>query len=472
MPKKLLYLIAYLSFAASAAAGVPNDFDGDGISDRTWVEIESDKSLTWTAELSATRSNTGLGSLGEGGDAVTMAQWLSGGTQIGVASLNTESGEIEWSIRDSQGNVRTKSFGKTGDLVVSGGDFDGNGIADAAVVRLEQGKARWEIRHDLFASDSPAERSVVFGQSGDRVFYARAEGSSTNDWIGVVRKGARSRSLARMMDVTSGAVKQFARLPRFATEGARPRPYPIRQASGPDLIGFSVGSAGRTSVKVFSLQGAATASAVFNGSGTSVVGEFFQGSGFEILYESGEDAAIFNPADIDITESVGLGGIPVDEININTLGAVATAPPPSNGGGNGGGNSGGGSISQCSATRSWPGTHIYKTIGSTHFHPSDVRRNSIGVVLKPGASGPFPSCIDAVDREGNVVAKLGLYAQGSGWAARYYAGIGCGMRTPFNGSAVAARARANTGSSSIYINFAGSCVGPIDASRCVGSNQC
>lgn len=471
MKKNIFVLVSCVFTISSVSAGVPNDFDGDGTSDRTWVEIESDKSLTWTTELSSTRANSGLGSLGEAGDVVTMAQWLSGGTQIGVASLNTESEEIEWSIRDSQGVVRTKSFGKKGDLVVAGGDFDGNGLADAAVVRLEQGRARWEIRHDLFASDAPIERSVVFGQAGDRVFYARAEGTSSTDWVGVVRKGTRSRSVARMMDVTSGMVKQFARLPRFASEGSRPRPYPIRQASGPDLIGFSAASSGRTSVKVFSLQGAAVASAVFAGSGTSVVGEFLQGTGQEVLYESGEDAAIFNPAEIDITESVALGGIPVDEINVGTLGVVAATPTPSNGGGGGsGGSGGGGTISQCVSTQPWPGSHIYKTFGSHHF--TDVRRNTIGVILKVGASGPFPSCVDAIDREGNVVAKLSLYARGAGWAARYYAGIGCGMRTPYNGTAVAARARANTGSSTIYMNFGGVCYGPIEATKCIGSTSC
>ena len=88
-----------LSLASTAFAAVPNDFDGDGISDRTWIQIESDKTLTWNAQLSTTQAQTALGSLGRSGDAVTMAQWLSGGTQIGVASLNSATNEIEWSIR-------------------------------------------------------------------------------------------------------------------------------------------------------------------------------------------------------------------------------------------------------------------------------------------------------------------------------------------------------------------------------------
>jgi hypothetical protein len=101
-----------------------------------------------------------------------------------------------------------------------------------------------------------------------------------------------------------------------------------------------------------------------------------------------------------------------------------------------------------------------------------VRRNTIGIVVRPGGRGPFPSCVQAIDTAGNVVAQLGLYARGAGWEARYYAGVGCGTGTPFNGASVASKARANTGSPRIYMNFGGVCYGPIDAGVCIGSNQC
>ncbi|MCO6429905.1 MAG: hypothetical protein J5J00_03515 [Deltaproteobacteria bacterium] len=120
--------------------------------------------------------------------------------------------------------------------------------------------------------------------------------------------------------------------------------------------------------------------------------------------------------------------------------------------------------------QSWPGSHIYKTVGSHHF--TDIRRNTIGLILKIGASGPFPSCVEALDSNGNVVAKLGLYARGAGWAARYYAGIGCGSSTPLNGSGVANKAKKNTGNSNIYMDFGSKCYGPIEANRCIGSSQC
>jgi hypothetical protein len=478
MKKFAIALGTCLSFVSTALAAVPNDFDGDGISDRTWIQIESDKTLAWNVQLSTSQAQASLGSLGKSGDAVAMAQWLAGGTQIGVASLNSVTKEIEWSIRDSAGAVRTKVLGKKGDLVVSGADLDGNGIADAAVVRLEGKKATWVVKFDFFASDAPVEKTFQFGEAGDRVFYARAETGSAVDWIGITRTGSNSKTLARMMDINSGAVKQFDRLPKFASQGVRPRPFPIRQSSGADLIGFSVGSGGKTSVKVFSLEGGAISSSVFEGLGVSVVGEFLQGPGYEVLYDDGTNADILNPRLIDVTETVSLGGVPVDEININSLGLEVTSPIPTStptGGsgddsGGGGTNSGPGLSSKCGSIVKWPGSHIYKTLGSKHF--SDVRRNTIGVVIKSGGQGPFPSCLDALDQNGNVVAKLGLFSMGAGWAARYYAGVRCATSTPYGGAQVASRAMSSSGSSKIYMKFNNVCYGPIEASRCVGSTSC
>ena len=455
--------------SSSAYAAVPNDFDGDGISDRTWVQIEGDKSLTWIAQLSSSQAQMALGSLGKAGDAVTMAQWLDGGTQIGVASLNPTTNDIEWSIRDSSGTVRTKVLGKKGDLVVSGADFNGNGLADAAVVRLEDKKAQWVVVFDLFAVDAPIEKRFEFGDAGDRVFFARAESGSAVDWVGVTRTGTNSRTLARMMDINSGAVKQFTRLPRFASQGTRPRPFPIRQSSGTDLIGFSVGSGGKTSLKVFNLEGGAVSSSVLSGTGVSVVGEFLQGPGYEVIYESGELATMLNPRDIDLTETIALGGIPVDEVNINSLGLERSTPIPTDTP-TSDGDSSGGAPAQCSRFVKMPRTHIYKTFGSKHF--SDIRRKTIGLILKSGAAGPFPSCIDAIDTNGNVVAKLGLYAVGGGWGARYYAGVRCARRTPFGGAEVASRAIQSSGSSKIYMKFGNVRDGPFEANKCINSTSC
>ena len=47
MRKVLIVLAGLVACYQSAWAAVPNDFDGDGTSDRTWVEVAGDKTLTW-----------------------------------------------------------------------------------------------------------------------------------------------------------------------------------------------------------------------------------------------------------------------------------------------------------------------------------------------------------------------------------------------------------------------------------------
>jgi hypothetical protein len=127
---------------------------------------------------------------------------------------------------------------------------------------------------------------------------------------------------------------------------------------------------------------------------------------------------------------------------------------------------------KCSQKKPFPRGFIYKTLGSTHFSKNDVRRNTIGLIIKPGVRMFWPGCLDVLDKKGNNIAKLDLYATGSGWAARYYAGVGCASGTPFGGEKVAQLARKRSRSTNIYIDFGKTCYGPITANRCIGSQQC
>lgn len=462
-----LLLLAILGVCSAAHAAVPNDFDGDGTSDLTRVEEQSDKSLTWKAVLSSTGETSELGVLGKSGDHLAMAQWLGSGTQIGVVSVDDTAGTITWSILDGSSNKVDKLFGKKGDLVVAGADFNGNGTADAAVVRLVNGKAQWEIAYDMFAAEAPQTATFQFGKTGDRAFYARVEGGAF-DWPGMMRKGRGSRSTAVMRNPATGAARQFKRMPKFAGTGARPRAFAIRQSSGADLVGFQYPKGAGSQIVAYTFGGAKVSSDQLAGAGVSVVGEYTTGDGFEVAYQSVPESAVINPLQGEVREITNLGGVPVDEININILGAAVVTPAPSDG--DTSTPVSGGSLNQCSQISRWPSGYIYKTIGSTHFF--DVRRNTSGVVVKSGTPGPFPNCATAIDTKGNVLAKFGLYAKGAGWAARYYAGVGCGAGTPFNGATIASKARASSGSSKIYLNFAGNCYGPIEAGVCIGSSQC
>lgn len=461
-------VVGILSFAAQAFANVPNDFDSDGISDLTHVEKESDNSLTWKAQLSGTNQSTTLGSLGQLGNHLAMAQWLGSGTQIGVVAVDQASGNLVWSILDNSSVKVEKTFGKVGDLVVSGGDFNGNGTADAAVVRLKQGKAVWEIAFDLFASPNPEVRTLKFGKTGDRAFFAKVEGGAI-DWVGVLGKGSNGRSIARMRNMVTGETRTFPRLPKFASQAPRPRAFPISQGTSPDLLGFQVVKGGDVQLLAYTFTGTKMLSTLLTGGGDTLVGNFSAGDGYELAFQGESTNVVIDPVSGVTQDGINVGGVAVDEINLATLGVAVTPTPTPDASGESGSN-GGNAIAACSSIVPWPSGHIYKTVGSEHF--SDIRRNTIGIVVKVGGRGPFPSCVKAVDTQGNVVAQLGLYARGAGWAARYYAGVGCGAGTPFNGSAVASKARSKSGSSKIYMNFGGTCYGPIEASVCVGSKQC
>jgi hypothetical protein len=474
MIERILSFVLIIGFQVPLYAATPGDFDADGISDRVWIDEENDGSLTWKASGSAANTTTTLGSLGKSGNQPVMAQWLGTGTQIGVVAADATTDTLMWSILGPNATRIDRTFGKPGDLVVAGADFNGNGTADAAVVRLVGGKATWELAYDLFMSESPATTTFQFGRAGDRVFFARVDDSAV-DWIGVMRKGGRNRSNARMRNMITGQGRQFSRLPKLASSGSRPRAFPIRQASGADLLGFQVEKGGVTQILVYNFAGSKISSQPIPATGIVAVGDFTAAHGYEIAFQSDDESVILNPYQGEPRDVANLGGVPVDEIAIAVQGESSSGDASKDGSpggtsGGGGDASGGGSLSQCSSVTSWPGGHIYKIIGSEHFF--DVRRNTIGIVVKPGGRGPFPGCVDAIDTKGNVVAKLGLYARGAGWEARYYAGVGCGAGTPYNGVSVAAKARAYTGSSKIYMNFGGICYGPIEASQCIGSKQC
>lgn len=132
------------------------------------------------------------------------------------------------------------------------------------------------------------------------------------------------------------------------------------------------------------------------------------------------------------------------------------------------GDTGGNLGAACKSVRSFPGSFIYKTIGSSHF--SDIRRNTIGLIMEPGAGVPTPSCIDVLAKNGQKISDVGLYARGAGWHARYYGGIGCGDAV--NGSALLSRAMKAAGSDDVYFRIGTTCYGPADANRCIGSSQC
>ena len=468
-------------FFASFAWGAPaiceeSDFDQDGVSDPVVVVILSSGDLRWWVRNSTTGLLASRGTLGEAGDHIVLGNWLDTAIpEIGVAALD-DAGQIFWKVIDEHGGTQSRAFGVANDTVVSGGDFNGDGITDAAYTRLIKKKVNWNIAHDLFLTPTaPASvQHFVFGAKGERVFYASPDG--LRDWIGTVSEDRSGKPVLRLKNPINGKVSLLTRYPAWVLKSSTSRPLPMKRAVGTgDAIAFTRTSKGKTLVDVRNIKGTKLKSKVLPGTGDVIVGNFLADAGDEIAIKSSttEEFLVYNPFS-DVSQTLGSRvGIAIDDVNINLLRQGSSAPPPSNGGGgNPDPGPDPGPVQNCQSTKGWPGSHIYKTIGSTHFSPSDPRRTSAGLVIKEGGSGPFPSCLYVQDTQGNVLENMGLYSRNDGWEARYYAGIGCGASTALSGSAIGAKARANTGSSNIVINFGSVCYGPINATQCVGSSQC
>lgn len=125
----------------------------------------------------------------------------------------------------------------------------------------------------------------------------------------------------------------------------------------------------------------------------------------------------------------------------------------------------------CDKVSGWPSGLIYKTIGSDHFSAGDARKNTIGLIAKPGAPVFASGCTEMLDSQGNVVARFGLYSTNDGWKFRAYSAVGCGGTGKY-ASSVANEALKNTRTADVYVKFDNTCYGPIDPRRCIGSQQC
>lgn len=474
----LLFILLVSHDALPTLAQVAEtDFDQDGRSELTLVTIGNRGSLSWSNQNSVTGVSTHLGELGQAGQHLSLANWLGSPVpEIGVVYFNGAKGSVVWKIKDDTGAIQKREFGSRRSLALSGGDFNGDGYVDGAVAKLKGSRVEWRIAYDLFLNADPAVLSEVqfpFGSKSSRFFFASPDG--THDWLAYMSFRPGKTSLIRFRNLITGKVRTTTRIPKWALRTSSVRPFPVRRSDGKDILAFSKSSSSRTGVEFRTVNGGFIYRTILNGTGDLVVGDFLPELGEEVALKGADstNVSIINPLGKTVTLIGASAGIAVDSININLL--------RGRGSGGGGGSSDDddstddipiGEVGNCQALRSWPGSHIYKIFGSDHFSPGDPRKNSAGVIIEVGGPGPFPDCLAAQDLKGNIIARLGLYARGDGWAARYYAGWGCGAGTPLGGSEIGSRARARTGSSSIVVNFGSVCYGPIDATHCIGSSQC
>ncbi|MCB0309991.1 MAG: hypothetical protein KDD42_02070 [Bdellovibrionales bacterium] len=135
----------------------------------------------------------------------------------------------------------------------------------------------------------------------------------------------------------------------------------------------------------------------------------------------------------------------------------------------GGGNSNG-LKAVCPKIRDLERADIYKTRGSDHF--SDCRRYTVGLIVAPGGQGISNSCIPVYDSDGTQIYSMGgYYPAGPPWRSRHYGCWGCSS-SALGGASLAAKARKNTGSETVYIKAGSQCIRVPDAGRCYNSVSC
>lgn len=462
------------------------DYDTDGFTDAVFVSSDKSGDLLWRTVFSRTSQLESLGTIGRSGDNIIISNWVtvqsssSVPTSIGVVSARDIYGKgqntpITWSIAHNNQTL-SFTFGTAGDMAISGADFNGNGIGDAAVISKAGRKAIWELRFDPFAEGFDS-RQFELGNWSDTHFYASLNGQY--DSLGVVGKGKNKNAVVTFLDPLTGILTIRRRFPSLFISRGISRPQPIRREDGTVDLFISRKRGREIQTYVYSTMGRIISKKNLPAGGELVVGDYLADPGQEIGIPKDDALTLFNPYTGALQNKLIARGIVVDVFNINRINRqeIKPAPAPENNHGsrpeNGDNkNPPSESVNSCQRVAPFPGSHIYKTLGSTHFAPGDVRRNTIGLVVRQGGQGPFPNCVTVVDKSGALVAKMGLYSRGNGWAARWYAGFGCGVDTPLNGAAVAAAAKANSGSTDIYFNFESVCYGPIDARQCIGSSQC
>lgn len=298
------------------AQGVQNDFDGDGISDLTLVDIDS-SNLRWFALQSGASVLTEIVTFGKEGDHLMIGQWITPGEPQAATVRKPEQGEeAVWRLDMPGSNVRTRSFGGVENTFVGGGDFNGNGVADGAVLGTQDGKIRWQIWSEMFA-DTPGEKqTILFGnqKQTQRAFYVNPDAS--HDWLAIAKYLPKLRRVRITLRNPQGDGTMQLSLP-FTGEPARP--VPLRGADGRDYILLYKKLPNAYRLSVYSLSGQRLRKGRVQGKGDLVVGNFTTDPGEEVVVQKGAGFTIWSPQTGARTTLNLQNSIPVDEVNLNSF---------------------------------------------------------------------------------------------------------------------------------------------------------
>lgn len=439
----------------SEAQTVPSDFSGDGLSDVFLVEIDSENNLDWSL-ASSDSDFTSRSSLNPGEDFGKLGYHLIPGywtrtTKPELGYLSESGRRVKWAVK-SGGQTYEVTFGRVRDQLISGGDYDGDGKYDAALLR-KNGKAR--VRLDPFG-ETPTDLNFRFGKRaakrGEPFFLSR---SGEEDALAILYRHKNRKGKRRFRLVSEGVngevfKHRLAGRPAGKLQGV----YPIGRPDGTD--GVLVKTKVNKDLYQIRVYDPATGKLLFRNNyesdGTVLVGSYIAAVEGEVFgIRNGNQVTFVSPfvSSESAVRDIG-SGVVVDHVNINTFQAA--------GGGGGGGEETptgekpkGGLASVCSSVSGFSTGRLWKPESDV----SDARGGKPAYLLTgSNKAGTDPKSVYASD--GTEICILTFKAGQPGinnGADHFYSGWhgGCAL----SGSQMASRARAASGSSSVYVEWKG-----------------
>lgn len=396
MSKFVLILVFTFSSLLPAFAAEKTDFDGDGVSDLTYISIKegasilgrSSNALVWGYRSSKNLRSKTVATLGIAGQHVAMAHWTGNAkSEIAVVAKDPNSNSMVWVVQKASGEIGSFILGTVNDLAVSGGDYDGNGLSDAVAVEVRNNVLYWKLLYNPFGTAASTE--IAFGEKGDTPFYwITASGQSL---LALLRKNPDGTSSVFLLN--SMTREQYGVVLARNVSSSQ-TPVTILNGAQTYLV-LTTKSGSSTQVYLFRPTGTLFRKLNVKGTGDMVIGNFFKSSaGEEVAVKNGRSYSIVNPFKLK-TQNVNLSAqVPIDEFNINALGAWGGS-----GGGNGGG---GGSGGACTAQNPRDGSKkgfVWKPNSDTqHYAVAVIPANYTGRIAK----------MEAFTSAGAFIKEIGL----------------------------------------------------------------
>jgi hypothetical protein len=458
----LSFLFIFSSFL-SVDAETRFDLDDDDLSEILLLTIDGDKNIDWqilSSQTEYTRSMSDSSNFGEEGFAYAAGDWNGDGSiQFGHVERDPEKNKLQWTVQTVDG-TETAGFGDKAEQILSGFDIDGNGYDAIAMNRKGKVSVRLnpfvESRRDSIFFNLPRQWTNRIHKGGAHpVFFSDSEGAR----VGMVyRKAGRVIRYRLGVNNFSDGSRARTRL-NSVPKGDLIAVKEIRNSNGKAYI-LTVEEVARqkSRVRVFDQEGGLIFGDDYLGRNV-LVGRYTSTSqGEQFGVQNGTTFTVVNPFVEDTATLTLPEGILADLITVQQL----EKPAGSGGGSTGGGDNnntgaGPGLSSVCPNVTGFTTGRLWKPDSDV----SDARGGK-PVLLLTGSNKTSRSRRRIWDSKGSLVCSGMTFKASSepgvnNNADHYFAGWvgGCGL----SGGQMASRARSNTGSTTVYLEWkSGTCL--------------